>query len=45
MRKPRRKHFDPHKFVGKIVVYGLAAESGLQFVKWLVEKAIHDLFH
>jgi hypothetical protein len=37
----RRKRIDPHKIVGQIVIYGLAADSAIRFLEWL----IHDLFH
>lgn len=36
----RRKRFDPHKAVGVIVIYGLAADSAIRFLMWLA----HDLF-
>jgi hypothetical protein len=37
--KRRRKRIDPHKIVGQIVIYGLAAESAIRFCEWLW----HDL--
>ena len=37
----RRKRIDPHKVVGTIVIYGLAADSAIRFCEWL----FHDLFH
>jgi hypothetical protein len=42
--RQRRKRFDPHKLVGQIVLYGLAADGGIRFVDWLVRGLIHDLW-
>ena len=36
----RRRRFDPHKAVGVVVIYGLAAASAIRFLTWL----LHDIF-
>lgn len=32
----KRKRFDPHRAVSKIVIYGLALDGAVRFLHWLV---------
>jgi hypothetical protein len=41
--KKRHKRFDPHKLIGKIVVYGLAADEGIRILIWIITGIIHDV--
>ncbi len=38
----RRKSFDPHHAVANVVVYGLAADSAVRLLHWLVLSILHD---
>jgi hypothetical protein len=42
INKHKRKRFDPHRFVGKIVVYGLALDGGIRFLHWLSLSLINE---
>lgn len=44
-RPVRRKPFDPHHFVGKIVVYGLAADGAIRFIHWLTISIAAEFRH
>jgi hypothetical protein len=39
----RRKRFDPHRFVGKVVVYGLALDGAVRFLHWLSISIMHEM--
>ena len=41
----KRKRFDPHKVVGQVVVYGLAADGAVRFLHWLTLSLMHEFGH
>ena len=38
----KRKRFDPHRFVGDLVIYCLALDGAVRFLHWLATSLIHE---
>jgi hypothetical protein len=41
-KRPKRRRFDPHRFLGKVVLYGLAFDGGVRFLHWLTLSLMHE---